>query len=284
MRISVTHSTVYRYERAVTLEPHTIRLRPRVDAAQRLLNHQLSIEPRPAGTAGLLDQDGNVALQAWFEGAVEELAVATTFEVETLRANPYDFLLPTPDALALPGVPPAALSHYVEGRSDGPIRQFAERIAAQADRQTMPFLKTLVVSLFETSRHIVRPLGDPRPAAETLVTREGSCRDLTVLFCACCREVGLPARFVSGYERESAFQEHSYMHAWAEVYIPGGGWRGFDPSRGLAVSTSHVAVAAAADPALAAPISGSYRGTASSAMQFQIQMQAYESPIAPAMR
>jgi transglutaminase-like putative cysteine protease len=82
--------------------------------------------------------------------------------------------------------------------------------------------------------------------------------------------VGIAARFASGYERESAAQDHAYMHAWAEVYVPGGGWRGFDPSRGLAVGTSHVAVAAAADPTLAAPISGSYRGMADAEMSLSI--------------
>ena len=64
------------------------------------------------------------------------------------------------------------------------------------------------------------------------------------------------------------------MHAWAEVYLPGGGWRGYDPSQGLAVSTSHVAVAAAADPLLAAPVSGTYRGKAQARMEYRIAMQA----------
>jgi transglutaminase-like putative cysteine protease len=103
--------------------------------------------------------------------------------------------------------------------------------------------------------------------------RAGSCRDLAVVFCAMCRSMGLAARFVSGYQSEAVVQPRAHMHAWAEVYLPGGGWRGYDPSQGLAVSTSHVAVAAAADPRMAAPVSGSYRGAARSAMQFQIQMQ-----------
>jgi transglutaminase-like putative cysteine protease len=65
----------------------------------------------------------------------------------------------------------------------------------------------------------------------------------------------------------------AYMHAWAEVYLEGGGWRGYDPSRGLAVSTAHVAVAAAADSRLAAPVTGTFRGKAKAEMQFQISIQ-----------
>lgn len=274
MRISVSHTTVYRYDRPVLLEPHLVRLRPRDDAAQRLIRHQLEITPRPAGSAWLLDQDGNVVLQAWFDGPTDKLAVFSSFDVETLRGNPYDFLLPLPPALDLPATPPAELAPYVTGRTEGPVRELAESLSAESGRQTMPFLKALAKLLFDHWRQVVRPEGAPLSAMETLQSHEGSCRDLTVLFCACCREVGLPSRFVSGYERESAFGEHSYMHAWAEVYIPGGGWRGFDPSRGLAVGTSHVAVAAAADPAMAAPTSGTYRGAARSGMEFQIQMQA----------
>jgi transglutaminase-like putative cysteine protease len=273
MRISVSHTTVFRYDNPVVLEPHLIRLRPRDDAAQRLLRHDLEITPRPAGSAWLLDQDGNVVLQAWFTGPTQVLSVFSSFDVETLRENPYDFLLPLPPELTLPASAPAELGPYLAGGADAPVREFAESLSIQSDRQTMPFVKALAKLLFDEWRQVVRPEGAPMTALETLKSREGSCRDLTVLFCACCRAVGLASRFVSGYERESAFGDHAYMHAWAEVFIPGGGWRGFDPSRGLAVSTSHVAVAAAADPAMAAPTTGTYRGAARSGMEFQIQMQ-----------
>ncbi|HEV2448249.1 MAG TPA: transglutaminase-like domain-containing protein, partial [Candidatus Sulfopaludibacter sp.] len=123
-------------------------------------------------------------------------------------------------------------------------------------------------------RHVVREDGPPLPPDVTLREGAASCRDLAVLFCAACRAHRLAARFVSGYERAAAFEEQSEMHAWAEVYLPGGGWRGYDPSRGLAVSTGHIAVAAAADPQLAAPIIGAYRGSARSTMEHSIHMQA----------
>jgi transglutaminase-like putative cysteine protease len=80
---------------------------------------------------------------------------------------------------------------------------------------------------------------------------EGSCRDLAVLFCDVCGVMGIAARFVSGYECSSAGRSDSYMHAWTEVYLPGIGWRGYDPSRGIAVTNEHVAVAAAFDYDLA---------------------------------
>jgi transglutaminase-like putative cysteine protease len=120
---------------------------------------------------------------------------------------------------------------------------------------------------------VARREGTPNAPEVTLATREGSCRDLAVLFCAACRAVGVTARFVSGYEREASLQENGELHAWAEVYFHGGGWRGYDPSRGLAVADSHVAVAAAADPLLAAPVTGVYRGPAKSTLEFEIAMQ-----------
>ena len=103
--------------------------------------------------------------------------------------------------------------------------------------------------------------------------QEGSCRDLAVLFCAACRAVGLAARFVSGYERDASLQENGDLHAWADVYLEGGGWRGYDPSRALAVASTHVAVAAASDPLLASPVSGTFRGAATAKLEFSISMQ-----------
>jgi transglutaminase-like putative cysteine protease len=101
---------------------------------------------------------------------------------------------------------------------------------------------------------------------------EGSCRDLAVLFCDVCRAMGIAARFVSGYECASAGRQDSYMHAWAEVYLPGAGWRGYDPSRGLAVSNTHVAVAAGFDYDLASPIAGAYFGGSGSRMETSLRM------------
>jgi transglutaminase-like putative cysteine protease len=281
MRISVTHSTVYRYDNPVFLEPHTFRLRPRQDGVQRLLRYALKISPAPAGLTECLDQDGNAALQAWFDRPMEELTVDSSFQVETLRENPFDYILTSPGGVSLPPeyadpLRAALAPHLAIIDAAEPVRQFAGWLSHRAGGQTLGFLATLNGHLHEAFSHTVRNEGPPYPPDVTLRTREGSCRDLAVLFCAACRVVGIAARFVSGYEREAATQERAYMHAWAEAYLPGGGWRGYDPSQGLAVSKSHVAVAAAADPSLAAPVTGAYRGAAAAGMEFAIGLAVEE--------
>lgn len=265
MRFSVAHTTRYTYDAPVHLDPHTFRLRPRDDGAQRLLRHALTITPNPAGRADLLDREGNVVTQAWFTGEIRTLEVRSEFEIETLRQNPFDYLLAQSDRY-LPGA-----------GSTGPVADLAGEIAIAAHGMTIPFLTSLTQVINQTVRQIVRREGAPNPPEATLAGREGSCRDLAVLFCAACRAVGLTARFVSGYESEASLQENGELHAWAEVYLDGGGWRGFDPSRGLAVANSHVAVAASTNPLLAAPISGAYRGSARATLDFQIQLQTHTS-------
>ena len=276
MRISVVHSTIYRYDSPVYLEPHTFRLRPREDGTLRLGSYALSITPRPAGQTECLDQDGNVILQAWFADLTQELAVHTSFQLETLRENPFDFLLAPLDR-KLPMVYAEALrdplAPYLRTPGAKAVSDFALDIASEYDCQTMPFLSGLNQRLLESTTQIIRHEGLPLAPEETLRKREGSCRDLAVLFCAACRAVGIAARFVSGYERDAALEDSGDLHAWAEVYLQGGGWRGYDPSRGLAVGASHVAVAAASDAQLAAPVTGTYRGQAEARMEFSISMQ-----------
>ena len=278
MRISVTHSTVYRYDRPVWLEPHVFRMRPRVDAAQMLLRHTLAIEPAPAGMTEFLDQDGNVATLAWFTGASPELAVHSACEVETLRENPFDYILPSSHLFTVPlayDEPLAsALAPYCAAGDSAEVREFARSVADGAGWRTLDFLNELTRALYERSTHVVRDEGAPLAPEETLRSRTGSCRDLAVLLCAACRSLKVPARFVSGYEIGAGAADRAHLHAWAEVYLDGGGWRGYDPSRGLAVSTGHLAVAAAADSRLAAPITGTFRGTASAQMQFQLSVRA----------
>jgi transglutaminase-like putative cysteine protease len=277
MRITVTHSTVYRYDFPVYLEPHIFRLRPRTNGAQRLLAFDLQIAPTPAGTTECLDQDGTLALNAWFDVPTNELRVLSRFTVELLRENPFDYVLSS-ESLNLPlwYLEPlcAALTPY---RNDAhvaeSVKQYAKSTAASAHWNTLWFLTALNQQIFQTCRQVIRRYGPPWPSDRTLSSLEGSCRDLAVLFCDVCRVMGIAARFVSGYECTSATSQESYMHAWAEVYLPGIGWRGYDPSRGIAVADGHVAIAAGFDHDLASPVAGWYSGGSGSQMEASLSLQ-----------
>jgi transglutaminase-like putative cysteine protease len=277
MTVLVQHSTVYRYQRAVQLEPHTFRLRPRMTTTQRLRALQMQILPEPKSTTECLDQDGNPALRAWFSAPAQGLRVLSSFAVELIRENPFDFLIRDESlnlSLWYPAPLGAALAPY---RTDGYIREevrkYAKSIAGSSQWNTLSFLTSLSRQIFLTFRQITRPEGQPWPSGETLYRKEGSCRDLAIFFCDCCRVMGIAARFVSGYECASAGRTDSYMHAWAEVYLPSAGWRGYDPSRGIVVADTHVAVAAAADPTLASPVIGAFFGGAESRMDASLHLQ-----------
>jgi transglutaminase-like putative cysteine protease len=205
------------------------------------------------------------------------LSVMSRFTVEMLRENPFDYVI-IGESLNLPlwyrEPLCAALTPY---RQDvhvaESVKQYAQSVAASAQWNTLWFLTALSRQIFQTCRQVVRPYGPPWPSDHTLNMREGSCRDLAVLFCDVCRVMGIAARFVSGYECASASRQDSYMHAWAEVYLPGIGWRGYDPSRGLAVSNAHVAVAAGFDHDLASPVAGWYSGGSGSRMEASLCLE-----------
>jgi len=269
MHYAITHTTRYRYARPVLLGPHLFRLRPRSDGTQHVTAFRLRVQPRPRGWSEHLELDGNGVVRAWFDGMTDSLTVATVFSVETLRTNPFDFLL-EPCANTLPPVPDPerelALAPYrVRADADATVTDFAEALQREAQSQTVPFLTLLCRRIAERSVPAVRLEGDPQPAAFTLRERTGACRDLSVLFIDACRAVGLAARFVSGYFGGPTAADRRYLHAWAEVYLPGAGWRGFDPLQGLAVADRHVAVAASAHPRDAAPIDGSLRNDGTTA-------------------
>ena len=264
MKLSIRHHTVYRYRPAVFLEPHTIRLRPRLDPAVRLIDFDLRIEPVPAVRADNLDMEGNSVVQAWFEGVGSELTIDSRLDVETLLTDPFRFLAADPE-WRLPYVYPPGwgptLAPYRRQPDEvtGRVRELALGVAEQSRRDHLVFPLALAERIGRTFAIEAREEGEPWPPDETLRAGRGACRDLAVLFVECCRAMGLAARFVSGYAYiPDASRED--LHAWAEVYLPGGGWRGYDPTHGIAVADSHVVLAAAADPADAAPVTGSFRG------------------------
>lgn len=277
MKITVQHSTRYRYDFAVILEPHIFRLQPRMTSLQRLLAFDLQIVPTPAGTTECLDQDGNLALNAWFDTLTTELSVVSRFTVEMLRQNPFDYVI-TSESLNLPlwyrePLCDALMSYRNAGNLAEAVKQYAKWVAGNTQPDALSFLLELSRQIFQTCRQVTRAYGPPWPSDQTLSLREGSCRDLAVLFCDACRAMGIASRFVSGYECASAGSQYPSMHAWAEVYLPAIGWRGYDPARGIAVSNGHVAVAAGFDYDLASPVAGWYSGGSRSQMEASLSLQ-----------
>ena len=280
MLFHIKHTTRYSYSRTVFCEPFTVRLRPREDFSQRLLRYQFTVDPQPAGICDYVDVEGNAATQCWFNSPTCALTLTVNCVAETVRTNPFDFLL-SGDALQLPihyrpEIGKALAPYCVPSQAvDGSVKELAERIQTESDRQTVPFLTNLATWISENFEKTIRRTGNPNPAEATLAARKGSCRDLAVLFNEACRVAGLASRFVSGYQSLLETDGDRHLHAWSEVYLPGAGWRGFDPGQGVAVAEHHVAVATGLDPLAAAPTVGTFRGTdASSTMDSQVVIRA----------
>ena len=282
MRFRVSHLTRYTYTKPVFIEPQTIRLVPRCDRSQRLVRFSAHLTPEPLGRTEGLDAEGNSFILVWFEGLWESLEIRTDFEVETARSNPFDYL-PGPGMKQLPLVfgeeERLALFPFLDtgSGSDPAVSGLAQEIAGAVSGDPMAFLNALVSRINADIRSIRREEPGLFEPGEVLAGKEGACRDMTVLFIAVCRAVGIPARFVSGYQEGDPDEKQSDLHAWAEVYLPGGGWRGYDPTLGLAVADRHVALAAGASPSLASPVTGTIRGTgAESAQEHHIRLVAMQ--------
>jgi transglutaminase-like putative cysteine protease len=279
MLFEITHKTTFTYEPAVFLEPITVRLRPRCDCTQELLQHALTLTPDPTGACENVDLDGNGVHTFWFEGMHTFLEIVAVSRVETLRANPFDFLMTDPAALTLPASYPSelepSLKPYRERvRVASEVDDFARDLQKQSEIATLSFLSLLGSKISTLCDHVVREHGEPMLPNETLAASQSTCRDLAVLAMDVCRSVGLATRFVSGYQQCDTAQVIPHLHAWYEVYLLGAGWRGYDPTNGVAIGDHHVALQAAANPRQAAPTGGTFRGTgAQSGLKYRLSIK-----------
>ena len=276
MRITVRHDITYAYDKPVFVGPHLLRLRPFSNATQTLTEFKCRVNPEPQLTANIRDTNDNDAISAWFTGTTETLSFSIKSEVETLVENPFEYILDL-NANALDTLYDddliRLLSPYLEpvplwaGRrrrftadTGTELGLFERDLRRDAADVPLEFVSLLNVRLKQRFKLVVRPDGDPYPPMVTLGKSEAACRDIVVLAMALCRRAGIATRFVSGYSVPDRDANEHHMHAWMEVYLPGAGWRGYDPTSGLAVADGHIAVANAANPADAAPVTGTVRG------------------------
>lgn len=278
--IEIRHEVRFSYGRPVFVEPQTLRLTPRRDAAHDLLEFSMEIEPSPTGMTRTIEHDGAEARVAWFDGSHDSLRVVASSRVRTERGNPFDWIITGEGASGLPASYPPGHAEALgpvltPAETSGAVTEWAAALAERAERSPAVFLNLLTETIHAEWKMTAREEGDPFSPERSLQEKDGACRDVAMLFVEACRTQGLAARFVSGYSvhhpPETIRQE---LHAWAEVYLPGAGWRGYDPSLGLAVADGHVALCSAPDHRLAAPISGSYRGTGvASKLEYEIDLR-----------
>lgn len=268
--LTVRHATTYEYRRPVAFGAHTMMLRPRDDADQRLIGETIEIVPRPQRIAWRRDAFGNHVAVADFADRADALRFTSTIRLDVA---PLDF-----DAVPIAAfarrvrfdhaeADRAALSPFLAMAPPEPtVAAWAQGFLGRdgtADTRTL--IKGMTAAIRQTCRHVVRHEPRVQSPAETLHRASGCCRDVAVLMIAATQALGFAARFVSGYLRvggAGADLIGGNTHAWAQVHVPGPGWVDCDPASGTVGNRDLVRVAVVDDPGDAAPLHGTYYGDA----------------------
>ena len=272
-RYKILHRTYYNFTAPVRLEPHVLRLRPRENHELRIESSTLDITP-PATLRWHRDVEDNSVAIATFDTPAEQLLIESAVIIQHYNEAPLDFLVAdyamnypftyTPDDGTV-------LSPYMKAVVHEANDALTDWIATlwQPDEpiQTYALLQRLCVHIQQKLSYQVREEPGVQTAIDTLSRGTGSCRDFATLFMEAARRLGLAARFVSGYlNAPPSAVDFGATHAWAEVYLPGAGWKGFDPTIGAIVGTDHIAVAVARLPEAVPPIAGSFVGPPGASM------------------
>ena len=272
LRVALHHETRYRYSRPVTLLPQTVRLRPAPHCRTPILSYSLRVTPEKDQFCNWSqDPHGNWQARYVFPKASREMSVAVDLVVEWTVSNPFDFFV-EPSAEMWPfGYAPDLAKELAAFRVTEALtpklRAYVEE-ARKLTGKTVDVLVELNRKLSTEIKYLVRLEPGVQTPEETLVKASGSCRDTGWLLVEVLRHLGLAARFASGYLIQlvpdtksidgpsGAQTDFTDLHAWCEVYVPGAGWIGLDPTSGLLAGEGHIPLACTPAPTSAAAITG----------------------------
>lgn len=265
MHFEITHHTRYDYDRQVQLLPHLLYVRPRDTPLLEVRRFALKFTPE-ADLSWMRDDFDNQPACAQFQRETSVLEIRSEASVTTTDAGPFDFLV-RDYALTFPfayePLHKFNLSIYLTPPSvevQTAVRQWLEARFTQRPRETVSWIFALNQLLFEQLLYTRRDDPGIQPELTTLSIGSGSCRDFAVLLVACARTLGVAARFVSGYLFDPLVDGRSSgdMHAWVEVFLPGAGWRGVDPTNGVFCHNGYIPVAHAVVAESVNPIQGAF--------------------------
>ena len=267
MKIKYIHNLEYSYEETVQLGEHRLCIKPRSHGFQRLINFNLNISPNPKILYPLLAASGEEINRITFEGYTDALSIKAISEVETLKhpcildgIKERDLTLPFCRSIINRDLQGALEGWMPNGQHDPSAVELAQESLAGSSNNALSFTFQLIEIIQDRVKYTKRHTGPAWPASRTLRERVGSCRDLAMLMVESCRSVGIPSRFVSGYHFEDPLPKEFELHAWAELYIPGAGWRGFDPSGKGLIDDRYLTLVSSSKSNLTAVITGNFRG------------------------
>jgi len=266
-RLKITHLTEYRFFSPVTLQQHRLLLRPREGPDVHIESSTLDIAPA-CHVKWQRDALDNAAAVVDFQASAQTLTINSEVVIQLSDQSPLDFLVadyavnypfhysPHDRVDLQPFLQPSYLDD-VEA-----IRGWLNRLGLeQPTLQTYSLLDQLSRTIAGQFAYTVRDEPGVQSPAQTLAWGSGSCRDFAALFMEACRYLGLASRFVSGYAHATDTEHWSTTtHAWAEVYLPGPGWKGFDPTGGELTGGRHIPVAVSRHPEMVPPVAGSFIG------------------------
>lgn len=286
IKVALNHKTEYRFEKPVTIHPHVVRLRPSPHCRTPILAYSLKVTPGNHFVNWQQDPFGNYLARYVFPEKARELLIHVELIAELTVINPFDFFLEEV-AENYPFKYHAQLSRdlspYLEVSENGPLLTKWLADVDRSKRQTTDFLVALNQRVQRDVGYLIRYEPGVQTAEETLKSHSGSCRDSAWLLVQILRHLGLAARFVSGYLIQLTADQKSLdgpsgpesdftdLHAWTEVFLPGAGWIGLDPTSGLFAGEGHIPLACTPDPTSAAAVTGA---TAPTKVEF-----AYENKV-----
>ena len=277
-RIRIIHNTEYHYQEPVTFGPHRALLRPREGHDVHIDSSVLEIEPK-ANVRWWRDIYGNSIAMLTFAEPGKKLRVFSQIDVDHYDDNPVDFVIESgaasyPFQYAANEQVELVLYRLPSYPYDGPALQnwLLELYRPGQLIGTFELLNNLNTRIFESFRYSRREESGVQLPCQTLALETGSCRDYAVLMMEAARHLGFGARFVTGYIQMGEGQ-HGATHAWTEIYLPGAGWCGFDPTNNKLVGFEHVSVAVAAEHAKASPLSGTWEGPSGAVERLEASVQ-----------